>query len=345
MIKTGTDDNAWFSGHTPTEYLCVDAFIKNVVDARALATAFELGLIDYFDQNPVTFFNDLRKRFKTDERGLRVLLIEENRGRFNCSPQFRKALQYRDLMESKLDFANQVSPDFTDFFTALISNPDWFFRNARIFDLFAYNRCFESSLENYKKTKRWMRITTMLTRYEALACMNDIDFSCYHQILDIGGNSGEFVLQICKKHPGILATVFDLPLVCDIGEEHLRSEPEVDRIKFIKGNALTDALPTGFDLISFKSMLHDWPDKEAGQLILNARRSLKDGGTLLIFERGPLEVVDDVVPYSMIPFLLFFRSYRSPEFYENVLKNINFTDIKVKKIILETPFYMITAKT
>ena len=34
------------------DYLCVDDFIQNIFSARALATAFEIGLIDFFIQNP-----------------------------------------------------------------------------------------------------------------------------------------------------------------------------------------------------------------------------------------------------------------------------------------------------
>lgn len=334
------------------EYLCVDSFIQRIAEARALATAFEMGLIDFLAENPAALFNDIIKSFKTDERGLQLLLdllnaarvVEEKSEGFICSPQFMKALKYRDLMEAKLDFANLITADFSDYFTALISSPDWFFRNARLFDLFSYNRCFEPIPENYKITRRWMRITTALTRYEAPVCMHHHDFSRYRQMLDIGGNSGEFALQICKKHPGISGTVLDLPLVCDIGSEHLRAEPESSRISFIRGDALTGGLPAGFDLISFKSMLHDWPDKEAVQLIGNACRSLPAGGTILIFERGPLEIAGEAVPYSMIPFLLFFRSYRSPLLYAEVLKDNNFGDIEVEKINLETPFYLITAK-
>ncbi len=65
-------------------------------------------------------------------------------------------------------------------------------------------------------------------------------------MLDVGGNSGEFVLQICRKNPAILATVFDLPLVCEIGLEHIQPQPEADRITFVKGNAVYDNLPTGY---------------------------------------------------------------------------------------------------
>jgi SAM-dependent methyltransferase len=334
------------------DYLCVDSFMKTAVQARALATAFELRLIDYLNENQPSTVGDLKKGFQGDEKGLQLLLdlllenqvLLESNGAIDLSPQFRKALQYRDLLEAKLEFSNIVLPDFANLFTTLIRSPDRFARRARVFELFGYNRCFDYSHENYELTKRWVRITTALTKYEAPVCMKYHDFSRYLRILDIGGNSGEFVLRICKKYPNINATVFDLPLVCQVGLEHIRSEPEADRISLIKGNALTDVLPSGFDLITFKSMLHDWPENEAKQFISRASESLQPGGTLLIFERGPIDVSETTLPYSMIPFLLFFRSFRSPAIYAEHLENKGFQDIKIQRIELETVFYLVTAR-
>ena len=146
-------------------------------------------------------------------------------------------------------------------------------------------------------------------------------------------------LQICKKYPNVSASVLDLPLVCQVGLEHLQAEPEADRISFIKGNALADPLPEGFDLITFKSMLHDWPENEAKQLITRASKSLQPGGTLLIFERGPIKLGEATLPYSMIPFLLFFRSFRSPALYKEQLEVLDFQDIK--KIALLKSFRIV----
>ncbi len=112
----------------------------------------------------------------------------------------------------------------------------------------------------------------------------------------------------------------------------------------MKGNAVADPLPEGFDLITFKSMLHDWPEKEAKHFIEKASHSLEPGGTLLIFERGPLEVREKTFPYSMIPILVFFHSFRSPNIYEEHLKDLGFQAISIEKINLETPFYLVTAK-
>ena len=350
-------DTTGFSDHNyrqeqgaASEYLCVDSFMETAVDARALATAFELHLIDYLSENPSSTLDALKKGFAGDVQGLHLLLsliranrvIEEDNGTIKLSPEFLKALEYRDLLEAKLEFAHFVLPDFSDFFTSLVTSPDQFGPNSRTFELFCYQRAFDYSPENHELTKRWMRITTALTKYEAQVCMTYHDFSRYRRILDIGGNSGEFVFRICKNHPNVHATIFDLPLVCQVGLEHLRSEPEAERISFVKGNGLTDELPKNFDLISFKSMLHDWPENEAKQFIARASQSLQSGGTLLIFERGPIEVNEKPLPYSMIPFLLFFRSFRLPTLYKEQLETLGFQDIEIQKIDLEMPFYLVT---
>jgi ubiquinone/menaquinone biosynthesis C-methylase UbiE len=344
-------NHLWKNQGKEFDYLCVDDFIKNVFDARALATAFEIRLIDSLLQDEHATLDSLTEQLGTDSRGMRLLLdllvanrvVENENGKLSLTEEFVHALQFRELLELKLIMTNFAAHDLLDYFNDLVSRPEQFVHNVRFFRLFAYNRCFDYSQENCDLTKRWMRITTTFTKYEAQVCMKYHDCSRYRRILDIGGNSGEFALQICRRNSGISATIFDLPLVCEIGQEHLRSEPEADRISFIKGNALTDPLPRGFDLISFKSMLHDWPEKEAKQFILRASQSLEPGGRLLIFERGSLEVGEKTFPYSMIPFFLFFHSFRSPAIYEEHLRDLDFQDIKIEKIILETPFYLITA--
>ena len=332
-------------------YLRADEFIKGIIESRALGTAFELGIIDYLVENHAGSFDEIKRISGCEAQGLGLLIdllranrvIDENRGEIRLTNKFIEALPYRDILVAKIEFADFVTRDFTDLFTPLIRDPDQFNQNARVFDLFGYNRCFDYSPGNYELTKRWVKITTSLTRHESLVCMEYHDFGTYRRILDIGGNSGEFALRICKKYPGISATVFDLPLVCDIGKERVSSEPEAGRITFVKGNALKDMLPKGFDLIIFKSMLHDWPEREAKRLIDRAAQSLMPGGTLLIFERGPFEMGERTAPYSILPFLLFFRSFRTPEMYEKRLRNLGFYDIRIQNIHLEMPFFLLTA--
>src|SRR5207249_941511 len=118
-------------------------------------------------------------------------------------------------------FAAAVAPDFLYRFTTLLVDPARFAREARLFQLFDYSRCFDPSPANRNSARLWMRFTTALTRYEAPVCLKHHDFGSHRLMLDIGGNSGEFALQACRKHPALRATVLDLPTVCAVGQEHI----------------------------------------------------------------------------------------------------------------------------
>jgi len=287
-----------------------------------------------------------------DAAGTRFLLdllaanevVVEHRGDVRLHERFQAALRYRDLLEVKLDFAGFTLNDFADLFTALVKDPGAFMGSARLFELFDYRRCLEPSIENYQRTRAWMRITSTLTRYEARACMQLHEFGGYRRMLDVGGNSGEFLLQLCRRHPQLSGTVLDLPLVCEIGLEHVMGEPEAKRISFIKADVRREALPEGYDLIAFKSMLHDWPEEQTASFMAEAARALAPGGTLLIFERAPLPVRSKTPPLAMLPHLLFFRSYRPATFYAERLGGLGLQTVEQREIALDSPFFLVTAR-
>ena len=334
------------------DFLVVDEFIRTMVDARALKSAFELGLVDRLVAQRSGSVEALGRALGMDAPGLRLLLdllaangvVEERGGDVRLARRFLDALRYRDLLETKLDFAGFSINDFADLFTALVKEPRGFAGRSRMFQLFDYRRCLEPSPQNYAQVRAWMRITSTLTRYEALACLELHDFARHRRMLDVGGNSGEFLLQLCRRHAGLSGTVFDLPLVCEIGMEHLLAEPEAPRISFLKGDVRSDPLPAGYDLVAFKSMLHDWPPPEADAFLAKAAAALSPGGTLLVFERTPLRLAGKTPPFSLIPTMLFFRSYRAPAEYAARLEALGLREIVVREVQLDTPFFVLTAK-
>lgn len=332
-------------------YLCVDEFMRDVVGARALQSALELGLIDVFLRSEAVDQRSIATRLRLEPRALELLLgmlqangvIEQHDGAAVLSGRFLAALEYRDLLQAKLEFAALVTADFLEMCTPLLAEPERFFEQARIFDLFSYGRCFEATPENIAMTRRWMHFTSALTRYEAQACIEHHDFSGSRCLLDVGGNSGEFALRICRAHVDLHATVLDLPVVCLIGRAHVGVEAEAARIDFIETTKADTDFPSGFDTVCFKSMLHDWPDREMRGFLERAYHALEAGGRLLIFERGLLEVGASQIPYSLIPIMLFFRSYRCAEDYVMHLEQIGFREVVLKTIELEMPFMLITA--
>jgi SAM-dependent methyltransferase len=334
------------------DYLCVDRYLRNVVDARSLKTAFEIGLIDFLVQRGSSPLAQLQQATATDARGLAMLLallgqagvLTQRLGDVSLQPGFVAALRFRDLLETKLDFAGFLLDDFADHFTALVRDPQRFVAQGRLFELFDYRLALGRSFEGWKRTRAWMRLTSTLTRYEARALMAMHDFGAHRRALDVGGNSGEFMLQLCRRHPALHATVFDLPMVCDIGLEHLLTEPEAARIAFVAGDLRSDALPLGHDLISFKSMLHDWPQDDADRFLASAVQALAPGGTLLIAERGPVEQLDRPAGFGDLPVLLFFRSYRSPDAYLARLAQLGLHDLRCQTLQLDTPFTIVTGR-
>ncbi|HEX4985702.1 MAG TPA: methyltransferase [Burkholderiales bacterium] len=335
------------------EFLVVDDFLRDLIGARALKTAFELGLVDHLMARHPSTLAELGETVKqADRTGLTFLLdlltgagVMENRnGGYSLTAAFRIAMRYRDLLEAKLDFSGFLAADYLELFTGLVVDPPGFMKRARLFQLFDYRRALEPGTENYERTRAWMRLTTTLTRYEALGCLKAHDFSTARTMLDVGGNSGEFALQACRRHPQLRAAVADLPLVCEIGQEHVLPEPERDRITFIKGD-VRQQMPAGpYDLITFKSMLHDWPEELAKDFLTRAAQALEPGGNLLVFERAPLDVTAGPPPFSSLPTLLFFRSYRDPAVYAGHLLALGFTDIQTREIALEVPFFVVTGK-
>jgi SAM-dependent methyltransferase len=331
-------------------FLGVDAFLRTLVDARALKTAFELGLVDHLRVHRGASFEAVGRALAIDRAGLRLLVdllvangvLGEKALRLRLTPRFEAALAFRDLLETKLDFAGLALGDFADHFTGMVRDPADKASRGRLLDLFDYRRALDPTPGNYARTRTWMRLTSSLTRHEAQVAWDLHDLSPHERMLDVGGNSGEFALQACRRHAGLQATVFDLPLVCEIGLEHVLPEPEGSRIAFRAGDVRREPLPPGHDLVTFKSMLHDWPEEDAGRFLEKAVDALAPGGTLLVFERSGLGSGSPA--FSLLPILLFFRAYRGPEGYTARLRALGMEDIRVQQLALDTPFFLLTAR-
>jgi hypothetical protein len=336
----------------PTDYLRIERYLAHFTVAQALRLALRRGLLDAVANGGQVSLDALARTLEADAGGL-YLLCEVLRGAcvltgdtraYSLDDEFRQALTYRDLLEAKLDFANLLAPDLIEHFQDYVDDFPGFMERSRVFELFRYDRCYESSPDNLALTRTWMRYTTALTRHEAPVCLHYHDFSRYTRMLDVGGNSGEFVRQLCKAHQGLHADVFDLPVVCEIGREHVAGTLESQRISFLPGDAVHDALPTGYDLVTFKSMLHDWPSEAVEIFLDRAVQAVRPGGTILIFERGLLDLGQASINFGLLPMLLFFRNFREPQLYEQMLRRRGFDEIHLETVMLDTPFFILSAR-
>ncbi|MDA1230520.1 MAG: methyltransferase [Planctomycetota bacterium] len=334
-----------------TEFLMVERYLHDALQARTLQAAFEMGVIDLVAESGAISKKQLFRNRSCDSAGAdfltRVLakagIFQLDESSINLTAEFREALKYRDLLLTKLQFSELVAVDFFTRMPQLLSSSEEFMATSKLFELFDYSRCYEITPENCLQASRWMKLTTMLTRYEAPVCCEHFAFAEHQRMLDIGGNSGEFAVQVCRRAPSLEVTIADLPVVCHVGERHVAAFEEASRIRFQPLHFINDALPTGHDLITCKSVLHDWPDDLTEVLIRKCFQTLPASGRLLIFERQQWDIDDYAMGYGLLPVLLFFRSYRRPEFYTSLLNAVGFSDVNIKIIPLEVPFMLITA--
>lgn len=104
-------------------------------------------------------------------------------------------------------------------------------------------------------------------------------------LLDIGGAHGHYAAALCRRHPGLLATILDLPEAVEQGRVLLAEEGLGDRVVHRAGDALTADLGTdAWDVVFVGNLVHHFDD--AGNRALAARiaRALRPGGTFSVLE-------------------------------------------------------------
>ena len=334
------------------DYLCVDEWLTDPVTVRALATAIQRGAVDAIVNADSLSSEDLGAilGLKSVPNSFMIRLLTSvgvldtvECDRLRLSVAFRRAWQYRDLLTAKIDMTLLVGPDWFDGFELLLDDSRGFAAKSRLFRIFDYSKARGTSAEDLAATARWLRYTTALTRYESGAILNRHDFSCYSRMLDIGGNSGEFALQICRRYPRLAAVVCDLPAVCALGEVHVGREAVGARISFHPVISDDIAWPSGFDLVTFKSMLHDWPESSLPVFLSKAYKALRSGGRVMIVERCEESLAGQRFAFGNMPLWMFFPYYRKSRVYTEILTDLGFSRISSVEFLLDSSFHLIVA--
>jgi SAM-dependent methyltransferase len=324
----------------------VDRFVDSFMKAHAITSAFEIGLVDALIEGEALASEELHSRLGVTERGLHLLatllvgygVLASRDNRLRLTDEFRRALEHRGLLLTRLGLISLTAQELLETGSALFRDPLEFTARSRAIGLFDYRSA------DPERARSWVAITTEFTRYDAAACLRRHDFGRYRRVLDVGGNSGEFARQICASHPNVEVTVFDLPVVCSVGAQYLAGRPGGDRVSFVGGDVRKDPLPGGFELVCFKSMLHDWDTPNVRQFLGKAWEALLPGGRVLIYEREAVDLERSGFPFqllSMVPYLTLLR--KGPE-YASFLEELGFRETEVERVENEMPFLLVTGR-
>jgi SAM-dependent methyltransferase len=123
-----------------------------------------------------------------------------------------------------------------------------------------------------------------LTRHEHADNAALVPVSDPRRLLDVAGGHGGFAMAMCRRHPGLQATVLDLPASAAVGRRIVAEQGLADRVAFREGDALQDPLGEDLDVVSAFNLLHHLPGDAAAELLRRARAALRPGGCLVIGE-------------------------------------------------------------
>lgn len=162
-----------------------------------------------------------------------------------------------------------------------------------------------------------------LDRLESLQWRGD------ETVVDVGGGSGSLLVALLDRHPGMRGIVFDLP-------ETVRDETTLgDRCTFIAGSFF-DAIPPG-DAFVLSTVLHNWDDASALQILRTVRAAATDTAQLILLEGviGTGNHPDGAKWLDLLMLALFAGRERTEEQWRTLLADAGFEPIRVGQGLIE----------
>ena len=112
-------------------------------------------------------------------------------------------------------------------------------------------------------------------------------------ICDVGGGTGRLLAALLAGHPDRRGVLFDLPEVVGDAPAVMTEAGIADRVEVVGGSFFEgDALPPGADRYVLVSVVHDWDDERAVEILTNCTKRLRQEARILVIE----QVLDETAP-------------------------------------------------
>jgi hypothetical protein len=156
---------------------------------------------------------------------------------------------------------------------------------------------FLAKEENKEAAQNFNDAMTSYSTYCSLPIANAVDFGRFNTITDIGGGLGFLLFTILDKYPTIKhGTCFDLPGVVKDSKgknEFEKNNISKDRYEYRGGDMFDPTTIPQTDAYIMKSVIHDWPDDRAID-ILKSIRTAVNGKQITLFLVEWVILSDDV---------------------------------------------------
>ena len=245
-------------------------------ESRILLTAFELKVFTILDKHMISS-EEISKKINADNRAANRLLnalcgmglLRKVKEKF-----YNTDLSSKYLVEGKPDFMGNL------YHTNHLWNTwNYLTNSVKKGSSFAGD-------QNKKEKEDWVDsfITAMhfrgVKQAKLLAMM--IDLSNTKKMLDLGGGSAAFSMELVKRNPSIKATVLDLPHVIPLTKKYVEQEGLHDNFDFIEGNYLSSDFGKGYDIILLSAIVHINSYDQNKMIIKKCSDTLNANGMVII---------------------------------------------------------------
>lgn len=201
----------------------------------------------------------------------------------------------------------------------------------------ATGRAFFDRLDdNAEDRELFSRAMSNVTRFCAPYLVESIPLLAGAKYLDVGGADGEMARALAFRYPGSSLAIFDRsPASEGVG------------LPYHQGSFF-QSLPTGYDGLCLKSILHDWPDQEALAILCRCREAVEAGASLFVIE-CLLPSGSELLPQAAETFALDWNVWltlsgqeRTEADYRRLLEGSGWEVVKTR--VTATPYSVIEAR-
>lgn len=197
--------------------------------------------------------------------------------------------------------------------------------------------------------RRYMEGLACLSPHTGAEIARTVKLSQPKRLLDVAGGHGMYAAAFCKKHPGLSATVLDLPEAARVGRDIVARAGMGERIDFLEGDLRSTPWPRDNDVVLLFNILHNLVAEEAQRALTSAKAALRPGGVLAILDGEHAGHDGDLNSAEGFGELFFFSVSASSTWPEPTLRRwlleAGFVDVKRKKLLTFPSTILLVART
>lgn len=203
-------------------------------------------------------------------------------------------------------------------------------------------RLFDQAKGNQASTKVQMEMEMFthamygVSVVPAQALAKVIDFSEHKKMMDIGGGSGVYAIEVIKANPNMSATVIDLEPACNVASEYINKFNLNEKIRTQVSDFFKQDLPKDCDVALLSHIIHFLDVQKDKILLKKIYDNLPENGVILISEWLLNDEKTGPTPSALLSLTMILdqpegRNYTFAE-VSKMLREVGFTNVEKRHL-------------